>query len=49
MSEKIFKTGQKPGSGCCKCTNCGQQLDMGTGDKLPPCPRCSNDKYHCEC
>lgn len=38
-------TGDKPGSGCYACTNCGQRLDLGKNDKMPPCPRCNNTTF----
>lgn len=40
------RTGEKPGIGVYKCTNCGQivRLDDVT-DTLPPCPKCENTEY----
>lgn len=39
-------TGEKPGKGKYKCTNCGQivVLDDHT-DTLPPCPSCHKTNY----
>lgn len=39
-------TGEKPGVGTYKCTNCGElvHLDQNT-DKLPPCPKCHETDY----
>ncbi len=45
MEEKIYKTGEKPEEGAYYCTNCGERVDIGSGDKLPPCPRCSNNEF----
>lgn len=42
---KEYKTGEKPGSGCYFCTNCGQEIDLGEYDKMPPCPRCNNNEF----
>ncbi len=40
-------TGEKPGKGTYKCTNCGQivVLDDST-DTLPPCPKCSGTDFN---
>ncbi|AYD39648.1 hypothetical protein D4Z93_03575 [Clostridium fermenticellae] len=37
----MYSTGDKPGKGHYKCTNCGEiiYLDQDT-DTLPPCPKC---------
>ncbi len=43
--KKVIKTGEKPGRGCYVCTNCGQDVDLGARDKMPPCPRCSNNEF----
>ena len=45
MSNKIYKTGEQPGYGTYSCTNCGQLLDIGSKDTMPPCPRCSNNEF----
>lgn len=39
----MFRTGERPGKGQYKCTNCGEviRLDDDT-DVLPPCPSCHN-------
>lgn len=42
---KIVKTGQKPGSGCYCCTNCKTKVNLGSGDKMPPCPKCTNNEF----
>ena len=42
---KIYKTGEQPGYGTYSCTNCGQLVDIGKNDTMPPCPRCSNNEF----
>ena len=39
-------TGERPGIGKYKCTNCGEivKLDDNT-DTLPPCPKCHKTNY----
>ena len=27
------------------CRNCGQRLDVGANDTVPPCPRCGNKTF----
>lgn len=39
-------TGEKPGSGEYKCTNCGTEINLNGGDKCPPCPRCNNTTFN---
>ncbi len=41
----IVKTGEKPGKGDYSCTNCHTTVTLGEGDKCPPCPKCSNDRF----
>ncbi len=42
----MAKTGEQPGAGKYKCTNCGQMVTLDAdGDKLPPCPSCSNTEF----
>ena len=42
---KIYKTGEKPGSGTYSCTNCGTDVTLGQDDKMPPCPKCTNNEF----
>lgn len=42
---RIIKTGEKPGYGCYSCTNCGTEVSLNKGDKMPPCPSCSNNEF----
>ena len=46
--KRIVKTGEKPGSGTYSCTNCHTKVSLGAGDKMPPCPSCSNDSFCAE-
>ncbi len=41
----VVKTGEKPGKGRYSCTNCGQEIDLGANDKMPPCPKCNNSEF----
>ena len=45
MKKNIVKTGQVPGSGTYSCTNCHTKVKLGTRDKMPPCPSCSNSEF----
>lgn len=38
-------TGEKPGQGCYACCNCGTELNIGSQDKMPPCPKCNNTNF----
>ena len=39
-------TGEKPGEGTYKCTNCGTEITLDdSGDKMPPCPKCNNTTF----
>jgi predicted nucleic acid-binding Zn-ribbon protein len=39
-------TGEKPGKGDYKCTNCGNVLHLeNDDDALPPCPKCGNKTF----
>ncbi len=43
----MYKTGEKPGKGTYKCTNCGQIVELdNNSDTLPPCPHCRNTTYY---
>lgn len=45
MPEKIYKTGTTPGSGTYDCTNCHTKVHLGSGDTMPPCPKCTNNEF----
>lgn len=36
------RTGETPGKGNYSCTNCGTQITLTDGNRMPPCPRCGN-------
>jgi len=39
-------TGEKPGIGTYKCTNCGTTVTLNDqSDTLPPCPSCDNTEF----
>jgi len=38
--------GSDVSAGTYKCTNCGNELQVGSTESLPPCPECSNGEYH---
>ena len=39
-------TGEKPGIGVYKCTQCGTIVRLDdTSDTLPPCPKCDNTEF----
>ena len=38
-------TGEKPGKGVYSCTNCGTDVTLDNGDKMPPCPKCNNTSF----
>ena len=46
-SNCIVKTGEKPGKGSYNCTNCNTEVTLGEYDKMPPCPKCSNNEFTC--
>jgi Zinc-ribbon containing domain len=33
------------GRGVCKCTNCGEIVELPPGDELPSCPSCGHDQW----
>ncbi len=42
-------TGEKPGKGDYKCTNCGYIVHLENDtDALPQCPRCGNKTFEKE-
>lgn len=44
-SSKIVRTGEKPGRGKYSCTNCHTCVNLDAGDKMPPCPKCTNSEF----
>ncbi|MBQ8749801.1 MAG: hypothetical protein IJZ29_04980 [Clostridia bacterium] len=45
MTEKYTCGNNVEESGTYGCLNCGQTLELNEGDKLPPCPRCTNQSF----
>ncbi len=42
----MYKTGEKPGKGTYRCTNCNQEVVLDNmNDTLPPCPKCNKTTY----
>ena len=37
--------GSDVSSGTYRCTNCGEEIDVGSTKHLPPCPKCSNGEW----
>jgi predicted nucleic acid-binding Zn-ribbon protein len=37
--------GSDVSAGTYKCTNCGNELKVGSTTHLPPCPNCGNGDY----
>lgn len=44
-NSKTYHTGEKPGKGRYSCTNCGTDVELNSGDKMPPCPKCTNTSF----
>jgi len=41
-----YKTGEKPGAGNYRCTNCGNIITLKSDDEaLPICPVCQNQEF----
>lgn len=37
--------GSDVSAGTYRCTNCGNQIDVGSTQSLPPCPNCQNGEW----
>jgi predicted nucleic acid-binding Zn-ribbon protein len=37
--------GSDVSAGTYRCTNCGNQIDLGSTTHLPPCPSCGSGEY----
>src|SRR3954465_15136802 len=37
--------GSDGSAGTYQCTNCGNQIDVGSTSHLPPCPNCGNGEW----
>jgi predicted nucleic acid-binding Zn-ribbon protein len=44
MAEPV-PTGSDVSAGTYRYTNCGQTIDAGSIDSLPPCPSCNNTEW----
>jgi len=44
MAEPV-PAGSDVSAGTYKCTNCGNELQVGSTTHLPPCPNCGNAAY----
>ena len=44
MAEPV-PTGSDVSAGTYKCTQCGNELQVGSVQSLPPCPKCANNQY----
>jgi len=38
--------GSDVSAGAYRCTNCGSQIDVGSVESLPPCPKCGNGEWN---
>ena len=45
MAEPV-PAGSDVSAGTYKCTQCGYSLSVQSTKNLPPCPQCSNGKWH---
>ena len=42
----MYTTGERPGKGTYKCTNCPTRVTLDDEtDTLPPCPKCDNTEF----
>lgn len=44
MAEPI-PAGSDVSAGTYRCTNCGNEITMGSQKSIPPCPECSNGEW----
>ena len=41
LDERLtYKTGEIAGAGTLTCAQCGQQMQIGSATRIPPCPKC---------
>lgn len=45
MAEPV-PAGSDVSAGTYSCTNCGNQIDVGSVQSLPPCPNCGNGEWN---
>ena len=41
----LVKTGDIPDGGVYSCTNCGTDINIVKGSRMPACPRCGNTLF----
>jgi predicted RNA-binding Zn-ribbon protein involved in translation (DUF1610 family) len=44
MAEPV-PAGSDVSAGTYRCTNCGNAIDVGSTQHLPPCPECGNGEW----
>jgi predicted nucleic acid-binding Zn-ribbon protein len=44
MAEPV-PAGSDVSAGTYECTNCGNTIDLGSSESLPPCPECQNGSW----
>jgi predicted RNA-binding Zn-ribbon protein involved in translation (DUF1610 family) len=44
MAEPV-PAGSDASAGTYECTNCGNRIDVGSTESLPPCPSCENGEW----
>ena len=44
MAEPV-PAGSDVSAGTYRCTNCGNTIDVGSTQSLPPCPKCANGEW----
>ena len=47
MAEPV-PAGSDVSSGTYRCTQCGNSIDVGSTQHLPPCPNCGNGEWSTE-
>jgi predicted nucleic acid-binding Zn-ribbon protein len=40
------QAGSDVSAGTYRCTNCGNQLEVGSVESLPPCAKCGNGEWN---
>jgi predicted nucleic acid-binding Zn-ribbon protein len=44
MAEPV-PAGSDVSAGTYQCTNCGETIDLGSSQSIPPCPKCGNANW----
>jgi Zn finger protein HypA/HybF involved in hydrogenase expression len=42
---ETIPTGSDVSAGTYRCTECGNEITIGSAKSLPPCPQCSNSSW----